>query len=61
MRGRFAEADTLEDVLLRTDTWCFSGSCLVKGHAVFCWSGYLRGYRMLRKRITQQTVDVALA
>ena len=35
MRGCFAEADTWEDVLLRTDVWCFSGSCLVKGHAMF--------------------------
>ena len=32
----FAEADTSEDVLLRTDTWCFSGCYLGKGHGMFC-------------------------
>jgi hypothetical protein len=35
MRRCFAEADTWEDVLLSTDTWCLSGSCLVKGHVMF--------------------------
>ena len=30
MRGYFAEVDPWEDVLLRTDMWCFSGSCLEK-------------------------------
>jgi hypothetical protein len=28
----FAEADMWEDVLLITGSWCFSGSCLEKGH-----------------------------
>ena len=51
MRGCFAEADTWEDVLLRTDVWCFSGSCLVKGHAMFCWSRCLRGCVMFGKSI----------
>jgi hypothetical protein len=37
MKGCFAEADTWEVVLLKTDTWCFSGSCLGKGHMMFCW------------------------
>jgi hypothetical protein len=48
-----------EDVLLRTDTWCFSGSCWV----VFCLSRCLRGHMMLGKSIsvTQQTVNDALA
>jgi hypothetical protein len=30
-RGFFPEADTSQDVLLRTGMWCFSGSCLEKG------------------------------
>ena len=32
----FAEAGMWEDVLLRTDTWCFSGGSLEKGHMTFC-------------------------
>ena len=28
----YAKLDTWEDVLLRTDTWGISGSCLGKGH-----------------------------
>lgn len=42
MRGCFAKTDTREDVRLRTDTWCFSGSYLVKGHVMFYWIGLLR-------------------
>jgi hypothetical protein len=59
----FLEAVLWEDVLLRTDTWCFWQSSLVKGHAIFCWSGCLRGHVMFGKSIsvTQQTVDNALA
>jgi hypothetical protein len=59
----FSEAETCGDVLLRTDMWCFSGSCLMKEHAVFCWSGHLRGHMMLEKNIniTQCTVDNTLA
>lgn len=33
----FAVVDTWEDVLLRTDTWCFSESCLRKERMMFCW------------------------
>ena len=33
--GVFAEAHTWEDVLLRTDTWCFSGGSLEKRHVIF--------------------------
>jgi hypothetical protein len=53
----------MEDVLLRADTWYFSGSCLGKGHMVFCWSRCLRGHVMFRKSIsiTQQAVDGPLA
>jgi hypothetical protein len=32
----FAEADMREDILLRIDIWCFAGSCLEKGHVMFC-------------------------
>jgi hypothetical protein len=32
----FAEADMWEGALLRTDMWYFSGSCLEKGHVLFC-------------------------
>jgi hypothetical protein len=39
-----------EDVLLRTDAWYLSGSCLVRGNVMF-------GKRI---SITQQTVDGAL-
>jgi hypothetical protein len=51
-----------EDDLLRTDLWYFSRSFLVKGHAMFCWSGCLRGHVMCGKSISinQQTVDNAL-
>jgi hypothetical protein len=38
----FAEADMWEDVLLRTDMWCFSGRSLGKGHVRFCHSRCLR-------------------
>jgi hypothetical protein len=31
-----AEADMWEVVLLRTDTWCFSGSYLERRHVMFC-------------------------
>lgn len=46
MRGCFTEADMWEHVLLRTDMCCFSGSCLTRGHVVFCWSRHLRGHVM---------------
>ena len=61
--GCFAEADTREDILLRTDTWYFSKSCLVEGHVMLCWRRCLRGHTMFGKsrNITQQTVDDALA
>lgn len=51
-----------DDVLLRADKRCFPGSCLVRGHVMFCWSGHLRGHVLFGKgvRITQQTVDKAL-
>jgi hypothetical protein len=41
----------------------FSGSCLVKGHGMFCWSRCLQGHMMFGKGIsgTQQTVDSILA
>jgi hypothetical protein len=63
MKGCLDEADKWENVLLRTDTWCFSGSCLMRGHAMFCWCGHLRGHVMFGKSIsiTQQTVDNPLA
>ena len=43
--------------------WCFSGSCLVKEHVVFCWSGCLRRHRTFGNSVstTQQTADDALA
>ena len=47
MRGCFAEADTWEDVLLRTDMWCFSGSCLEK-----------RIYGVLLEQTLEKTHDV---
>jgi hypothetical protein len=49
MRGCVAEADTWEDVLLRTDMWCFSRS--------------LREHLMFGKGIslTQHTVDDSVA
>ena len=55
----FLETVLREHVVLRTDTWCFSGSCLVKGHVMFFWSRCLREHVMFRKsiRITHQTVD----
>ena len=33
MRGCFAEADTGEDVLLRSDKWCFVGGKLPRKRA----------------------------
>lgn len=38
--------------------WCFSGSCLVKGHVVYCWSRHLRDSMVLTKytKITLPTV-----
>ena len=36
IRGCLAEAGVWEEVLLRIDMWCFSGSSLGKGHMVFC-------------------------
>lgn len=55
----FAEADTWEGVLLRTQTWCFSGSYLKRRHVMFCYSGHLRKHVMFEKgiNITQQTVE----
>jgi hypothetical protein len=52
-----------EDVLLRTDMWCFSGSCLVKGRVVLWWTRCLRGPVMFGKsiNISQHTVGNALA
>jgi hypothetical protein len=45
--------------------WYFSGSCLVRGHVMFRWSGCLRGCVRFGKSvsisITHQTVDYALA
>lgn len=35
MGGCFIEADMWENVLLRTDTWCFSGGSQEKGHVMF--------------------------
>jgi hypothetical protein len=35
MRGCFVEGDTWGDVLLRIDTWCFSGSSLGREHVIF--------------------------
>ena len=35
-----------DDVLLRTDMWCFSGNSLVKGHVMFCRGRRLREYVM---------------
>ena len=32
----FLLKQTWEDVLLKTDTWCFSGKCLERGHVMFC-------------------------
>jgi len=48
---------------MRTGMWCFSGSCVVKGHVMFCWSGPLRRLPMFGKSISiaQQTVDVTLS
>lgn len=42
--------------------WCFSGSCLVKDHVMFCWSRYLKGHKFFGMSIstTQQTVDNVL-
>lgn len=59
MRGCFAEADTLEDVLLRRHMWCFSGRCLV----MFCWSRCFRGCTTFRKNVSVilQRVRGALA
>ena len=50
-------------VSLRTDTWYFSGSCLVKRHVMFYWNGHLRAHIMFGTSITitQQTVDYVLA
>jgi hypothetical protein len=48
MRRCFAEAETWDDAVLRTDM-CFSGSCLEKGHVVFCWSRHLRERVMLER------------
>ena len=59
MRGCFSKADMCGDVLLRINTWYFSGSCLKRGQCYFAsavlerahdiWKGY--------KNITEQTVD----
>ena len=55
----FLETVLWEDVLLRADTWRFSGSCLGKGHVMFNWSECLRGHVMFGKSIsiTQQIVN----
>jgi hypothetical protein len=62
MRGCFAKADTWENVLLRIDMWCFSGSCLKRGHVMFYYSRHLREYVMFGKgiNITPQTVGDAV-
>ena len=56
----FLEAVLWEDVLLRTDMWCFSESCLLKGRMMFCWSGCLRGCMIFGKGIciTQQWITL---
>lgn len=48
-----------EDILMRTDMLCFSGSCHVKGHGIVCSSGCLRGHVMFGKSVSvaQQTVN----
>ena len=50
------------DVLLRMNTWCFSRSCLERGHVMFYYSRYLRVHMMLWKdiNITQQTVNAVV-
>lgn len=62
MGGCFGEAVIRKDALPRTGMRCFSGSCLVKGLVMFCWSGQSREHVMFGKRISiaQQTVDVTL-
>jgi hypothetical protein len=65
MGGCFAEADTWEGVLLRTDMWVwvfFFFWNLEKGYVMFCKSGHLRGHVIFGKdmSITQQAVDRAV-
>lgn len=46
-----------EDVLLRTNSWCFSLGCFVKEHVMFHWNKCLRSMWCLGKYISQKTVD----
>lgn len=61
LRDAFLEAVFWEDVLLRTDTWCFSGGCLMKMHVMLCWTGCLRGYVMEGVNSTDCDSVLALA
>lgn len=61
MRGCSFKTDTWEDNLQRTDTWCFSRSCLVKGHLMFFWNRWLREHVLFWKSITQHTMGDTVA
>jgi len=53
----FLEPLLWEHVLLRTDRLYFTGSCLVKGHVMFCQSGHLREYVMVGKGVSITQTD----
>ena len=59
---RFCWSRHVKGGLLRADIWCFSGSCLGKGHVGFCWRRCLRGHMTFGKgiSITQEIVDDAV-